>query len=136
MTPVASTTKTQKSFSLNGGRDRTRTCDLLRVKQNVTRADLPHAGGSRPSRESPHEARGLESVDEEYSLQRYPLCDPALPPDRPAVRRGTTAAYADRPRSANRRRYPRLRRPAQRNRTHAPAARRAWRRWTEWQLPY
>jgi hypothetical protein len=32
MTPVASTVKTQKSFSLNGGRDRTRTCDLLRVK--------------------------------------------------------------------------------------------------------
>src|ERR1019366_3449225 len=41
MTPVAPTVKTQKSFILNGGRDRTRTCDLLRV--NCT--SKPEAGG-------------------------------------------------------------------------------------------
>src|ERR1035438_2406037 len=41
MTPVASIVKTQKSFILNGGRDRTRTCDLLRGRHA-----LPHGRGS------------------------------------------------------------------------------------------
>src|ERR1019366_10684054 len=61
---------------------------------------------------------------------------PVLPPDRPAVRRGTTVAYADRPRSVDRRRCSRWRHRAQRNRTHAPAARRAWRRWRELRRAY
>ena len=45
MTPVASTAKAQKSFGLDGGRDRTRTCDLLRVKDVKMGKYLSFQGG-------------------------------------------------------------------------------------------